>query len=170
MRDIESLRDGDLVVLAGGEAAGLPVRDGAHIDTHLLSELGWRHLPQLAGLADLLALPLPNPLRRVWFGAEPQQICHEPHYAQLRCKCQEGKLQRLAKLIAIDEALHADGAILAAFGYARPVSQLDDAAELRALVTALSEAQQKMAERLAELGAEVAQLRGRTRQDVAASG
>lgn len=67
----------------------------------------------------------------------------------------------------IEQALELPPGTLRSVG---SVSQLDDAAELRALVTALSIAQAELSERLAELGAEVAQLRGRTRQDVAASG
>ena len=77
---------------------------------------------------------------------------------------------RRQRVEQMDELLGAGGALLDAFGYARPVSQLDDAAELRALVIALSEAQQEMSERLAKLGDEVAQLRGRTRRGAAASG
>lgn len=59
-------------------------------------------------------------------------------------------IPRLGKAIALDDALHADGAILAAFGYARPSSQADELAALGRRMDELSEKVDRLLARLEE--------------------
>lgn len=68
---------------------------------------------------------------------------------------------RLQKAIALDDALQAGGAILTAFGYARPVSQRDEVAELQAQVAQLSADLDAVWEQIEALGGAVVRARPR---------